>query len=397
MRLWKTVLGILLVGFALYTLVGEQIAGASADAVVNARLTTVRAPIAGRAKLQLKTLGARIRKGDPLGSLADSLVDTSNLFDLRNEQTKAETEAQRLRVTLAAIDSSIARLQARSEAYQSGRIRESEAQLTAARATAHASRSELELYKKMLDRSTRLSAQGIEARANFEQAQARVEVARRALESAQAQTAVREVTLDAARRGTFIGDGNNDVPYSDQRLGDLLLRKQEIMAELDAQTRSASALEARIGAERRLINRLSSASLTSNVDGIYWTVEIADGEVVQRGQDLLRLVDCSSTIVTLSVSESVYNSLAAGAVARFRMTGSSKVFEGTVIRLAGAGAADIYRNLAIAPSARHLERYDVALLVPALAADDELGCQVGRTGRVFFDGGPLSWLQRLWG
>ncbi|KIN72603.1 Curdlan synthesis protein [Sulfitobacter guttiformis KCTC 32187] len=100
-------------------------------------------------------------------------------------------------------------------------------------------------------------------------------------------------------------------------------------------------------------------------------------------------------MVNLSVSEGVYNTLTAGQSAEFRLLGSSRVFEATVLRLAGTGAATIYRNLAVAPSSKHLERYDVSLLVGGLHEDPELGCAVGRTGRVFFDRRPLDWLRRL--
>lgn len=66
-----------------------------------------------------------------------------------------------------------------------------------------------------------------------------------------------------------------------------------------------------------------------------------------------------------------------------------------MLRLAGAGAATVYRNLAVAPSSKHLERYDVTLLVSGLKDDPELACAVGRTGRVFFERRPLDWLRRL--
>jgi hypothetical protein len=63
--------------------------------------------------------------------------------------------------------------------------------------------------------------------------------------------------------------------------------------------------------------------------------------------------------------------------------------------LAGSGAETIYRNLAIAPSRQHLERYDVTLLSPALR-DSDVGCAIGRTGRVFFDARPLDFVRRFW-
>jgi len=97
-------------------------------------------------------------------------------------------------------------------------------------------------------------------------------------------------------------------------------------------------------------------------------------------------------MVTLSVSERVYNSLTLGQRATFRLEGTSTSYDATVSRLAGSGAATLYRNLAVAPSQRHLERYDATLLVAGLRDDGE-GCMVGRIGRVFFDRRPLDWLR----
>lgn len=88
-----------------------------------------------------------------------------------------------------------------------------------------------------------------------------------------------------------------------------------------------------------------------------------------------------------------YNDLSPGDPARFRPSGGDATFEGTVARLAGSGAETIYRNLAIAPSVRHLERYDVAIVVAVLREDPELACAVGRTGQVFFQDRPLDWLR----
>lgn len=394
MRLWKIVIGVLFVGFGLYVIVGEQLAGASADAVVNARLTTIRAPIAGRVALSLENLGARVQQGDTLGALNDPLADSTRLADLRNESAKAAAETSRLKSALSAVEASIRRLEARSRSYRRERIRQLEAQVSASKALSEAAHSQLELSRKALERSMRLK--GIEATANLEQARSRAEVAERELENARAQTAVNQASLDAALDGVFLGDGYNDAPYSEQRISDLLLRKREIEAELAAQDRIAKGLEARMSAERLRVNRFMAASISANVNGLVWTLDTADGEFVQRGQSLLQLVDCDSTLVTLSVSESVYNSLSAGASATFRLTGSRRTFQGSVIRLAGAGADDVYRNLAIAPSERHLQRYDVALSVPELETSPELRCQIGRTGRVFFERRPLDWIADLW-
>ena len=111
---------------------------------------------------------------------------------------------------------------------------------------------------------------------------------------------------------------------------------------------------------------------------------------------MLRLLDCDSTLVTVSVTEGVYNRLTVGEAAVFKLSGEGRSFSASVIRLAGPGAATIYQNLAIAPGQRHLERYDVALIVPSLREAPELRCAVGRTGRAFFEARPLDWLRDMW-
>lgn len=52
--------------------------------------------------------------------------------------------------------------------------------------------------------------------------------------------------------------------------------------------------------------------------------------------------------------------------------------------------------MAVAPDQKHLERYDVSLILPELRTGREEGCMIGRTGRVFFDDRPLNVLRRLW-
>ena len=50
-----------------------------------------------------------------------------------------------------------------------------------------------------------------------------------------------------------------------------------------------------------------------------WELLTASGEQVQRGQDLMRLLDCNAALVTAVVSEAVYNRLQIGSRATFRL------------------------------------------------------------------------------
>lgn len=56
MRFTRLIVGFLVIIIAIAIITSEQLAGVSADAVINARLSTIRAPITGTLTAQL-TLG----------------------------------------------------------------------------------------------------------------------------------------------------------------------------------------------------------------------------------------------------------------------------------------------------------------------------------------------------
>lgn len=218
-----------------------------------------------------------------------------------------------------------------------------------------------------------------------------------ALEYARERVEVLEIELRAAEAGVYLGDGYNDAPNAGQRATEL----DSVIASLDAEHAEAQArvdaVAERIDRERVRMNALTGGDLAAPVNGLLWEVLEADGVAVQRGDPLLRLVDCGALFVTLSVAEGVYNGLRLGDAATFRFENDGQLYDATVARLAGSGAATVYEHLAVAPGQRHLERYDVALLVPGLSRNADLGCPIGRTGRVFFENRPLDGLRGLFG
>lgn len=396
MRFTRLIIGFLVIVVAIAVIAGEQLAGVSADAVINARLTTVRAPISGTLSAQRRPLGSAVESGEALGSLQDSIVDDVRLSDLIRERAVSSAEIARLEQSIATIEAAIEGLRLRSQTYRVERVRQLDAELMSANSQIAVAQARVEEAQAAFDRSQQLTDRGLETSASFERIRATQRVAELELEDARQRAMAARIVLQSARRGTFLGDGYNDAPYSEQQISELSLRLGILKADLAAEVARATALEERLASEQLRVGRLRSAELVANVDGRVWEVLAGNGETVQRGQDLMLLIDCRSAIITLSVSESVYNRLSVGDDATFRVSSDGRTFRGSVTRLAGSGAQTIYRNLAIAPGERHLQRYDVTLLSPSLNEDAELGCAVGRTGRVFFEARPLDFLRRFW-
>jgi multidrug resistance efflux pump len=373
---------------AVWILIGEQLAGVSADAVINARMSSVRAPVAGDVTLAPLSLGARLRIGDDLGSIEDARADTVRLADLEMEVRLEAAASARESSMVASLQDQIMALEARTLAYQSSREQELATRLERARArlelleadpAGETDDASATLSKGQTENSGDPLLPGI------------------ALEYARERVSALEVELAALQSGVHLGDGYNDAPWSEQWRADLEARLAEHQsAQKEADDRLA-AVTARLDAERLRVNRLTASPVRSSINGILWELRTESGENVQRGDELLKLVNCDSVIVTLSVTENIYNGLAVGDPATFRPQGHGSTFEGTIVRLAGSGAETVYRNLAVAPSTRHLERFDIAVDVPGLADDPDFACAIGRTGRVFFDARPLDWLRGIFG
>jgi multidrug resistance efflux pump len=160
----------------------------------------------------------------------------------------------------------------------------------------------------------------------------------------------------------------------------LTLRLNELGADIEQRQARLAPLRTELVGEQKRYAERSEANLASPVRGSVWEIMTAPGESVARGQDLVRLLDCSGLVVTATVGETAYNHLRIGDSARFRFRGESRDYEGRILGLTGVASAAA--NLAIQPSALAKEPYRVTVAVPELATAGQ--CDVGRTGRVTF-------------
>ena len=387
MKYTRLIIGIAAILVTLWVIVGEQMTAASANAVVNAPVATLRSPIAGTLELQAHALGARLSQNELLATVTDTRADTTRLADLQLELDTLDAGTNRLQAQIAALSRERDTLLQRSEAFTEARLAELEAELAEAR-----------VRRDLLQRGDADASAVPGGEATFDE-NGRPGTPRPsaiALSHARERVETLQIARDALQQGVFLGDGYNDAPFSEQRriqldaqIADLGLARGEAGAK-------RAALERRITRARQTQGLESRSELRApGTDMLYWETLQADAVTVQRGDPLIRVVDCGQSIVTLSVTERVFNTLRVGQDASFRFTGQSHLYPATVGRLAGSGARSVYANLAVAPSEKHLERFDVTLLVPDLNDDSELGCAIGRTGRAFFDGRPLD-LFRHW-
>jgi len=351
----------------------------SIDAVVNARLITLRAPIDGivEAATFRGELGARTAANEVLVSVRNPRADRGRAADLARDLASARIRRDGLKARLDALRQLSSALANQVDAFQKARqvqlqasLRDLRSQLVAAEANQKQSASNLE-------RTNALTRTGVQAEAALERADRDATVASEATKSLAQKIVSVGAELQALDSGYFVGDAYNDRPSSRQQSDEVSIRIAETQAELSAAEAAVHMLESDLSSERKLQDARSNAKITAPGTGRVWELLVSPGEEVARGQDLLRILDCSSGLVTGTVRQSVYERLFLGQAAEFFADGSGKPERGQVILLSAGGARA--GNLAIQPSTAGGHHVTVAL-----TGIDGLNCAVGRAGRLVF-------------
>lgn len=381
-RLLKVGLGALLVLAVGWLPVRALLQTTSTEAVVNARLVTLRAPIEGEIAAGTTVgVGAQIGPGMAVMKIVNRRAERGRLDDLNRLISRLESERGALTARRDDLEAMHKDLSTQTRAFMDGRLRQLEArtaELTAEIAAAAANRQEAE---RALARATPLAESQTITNATFEKIKRDVTVATETHAALRHRLAGVEVEASSLRNGVFIGDSYNDRPRSSQRADEVAQRLSETNADLREREAQLTNLRAELADETKRHAELAAADLTVPVRGSVWEVMTAPGETVVRGQELMRLLDCSGVVVTATVGETAYNRLRVGDPARFRLRGESRDHQGRIIGLTGVAAAPA--NLAIQPSALAKEPYRVVVALPDLATPGQ--CDIGRTGRVTFE------------
>ena len=391
-RAVKSALGLLIVAVAGVGPVQRLFEFSSIEAIVNARLISLRAPIDGRIEDFAPTIGTKVPRGRLMLHISNSRADRGRLDDLQRLIDQTEAERPAIARRLARLKEIYEQIAQQARAFQTGRIRELEERVLDLKAQVSATEVSESEAASTLARTRALAVSGYQTTVAVERAERDAKVAGHTQKSLNHRLFAAEVELEAARRGEYVGDSYNDRPSSLQHADELSVRVAEAEADLSSRDERLTRLHAALDAESARYSEMSNAVLSSPIDGQIWEVLVSPGEEVRKGQDLMRLLDCSGALVTVTVRESVFNQLHLGDKAQFRFSNQSGRYDGTIVRMSGSAAPP--DNLAIQPTGLSAGGYRVAVSVPELASAQ---CGIGRTGTVVFNssgaGGTLRSLR----
>jgi hypothetical protein len=349
-----------------------MLAPSSVDAVVNRRVTILRAPIDG-------VLEGSLADGAGPLSISNERADTGRLDDYRSRLSRAAAQRKAAGRRLVEQEQALARLQQQGDVFQRGRVEQLTARIADLKAQAAVAAARRDEAQQAYGRAVTLARSNSLSAAELGRVTRDRTVADETAISAQQQLAAAAVELAAARDGVFIGDSYNDRPSSMQAADEARRRIADLTADIDVLDGEVASLTQDAADEADRWRKRAQALLQPPAGARLWEVLAAPGEQVRAGQDLARYVDCAHTVVTAAVTETVYNKLTAGQAARFIPTDGGAELVGRVTEL--TGSAGVAGNLAIGPNAfGQRGPYRVNVDLPSAGPD----CAVGRTGRVLF-------------
>jgi len=363
----------------------------SSEAVLNARVITVAAPIEGRIASIPPAEGTVVAADTPLLTIENPLFDRSRLDELEATRTRTEAELTGQNRLIEALANQIVSLDDQMRSYLSATVtrlalaqKEAEAEATAAEATAADAQHNFE-RKSALRASTTVSVADVD---QAEQAAIRTKaMAERARFTAQRVGA----ELDAAKRGVLVAADRNDVPYSEQRIDEFNARKAEAEVQAAILTARLAELDRQVLAERTRAARLARSEIKAPVAGVVWRPLVAQGSTVAHDAPLMTLIDCAELYATAAFSGRQFDDLHPGRTATVHLLGTDHNYPATIVDARALGGSDVEERFA-APLPKLSGRQILAVLRiddPRSLAKKQY-CDVGRRVEVRFSDKPPS-------
>jgi predicted deacylase len=364
-----------------WTMAGTFAETGSVDAVLNGKVTIVRAPADGYFVPLATPLGV-VHAGAEIASLKP-VPDSGQTGVQWTIQAKSEIDS--LKSQIATLQSMSNDLRSQAGVYRQVRLKKIEADLGAERENVAALEARARQAKTVLSRDRRYYDRGGAGGATVQSDRLGESAATLEWQAAKERLEGKQAELAAADGNAFVDDGYNSASYSQQRADQIdlqliglkadLMRREGVMAALNDARNS-------VGDS----NKLPAATIAAPTTGLLWKVSGAKDQFVRAGEEVAEIVDCSHFISAVTVADRAYGELGAGQHVTFVAEDHTKAWSGEVV-WAGAAEGDVAAalNLAVRPTVSASVRYAFVALLDR-APDDNDACPIGKRGNLFFDG-----------
>jgi multidrug resistance efflux pump len=397
----RITVGILLLVGGIMAILPALTGYTSLDGTVNARISIISAPIDGTVTATPPKIGTSLPAGAELLAIRNDRVPRAAEVRMESELAAAKERLSAIAEQRTQLTALREELQARRQEYQRAIIQNLTQEIAIRHQRITSAEAQQLAAEADLTRKQRLGTTGIVAEVAVEQARAASITAQNEGNIARAELERFTQQLEAVKRGIFVGEGRNDVPYSHQRIDEITIQ----LADLQFRERDLKARIEQLNTqqeEEHAHNRdMSFAVLRMPFEGVIWRNNVVEGSHVIAGNELVQILDCRDLFVDILVSEVDYDEIYPGRNAQIRLLGRSDTIDGQVMAVRGSAAVieDVVLAAKLPQSRGKDARIRVALPESTLNTDYANSCQVGRSVQVRFRTRSLPivrWFKALW-
>lgn len=319
----------------------------SSDGVVNAHTTTLKSPIEGVIRFsETVKYGKFFKKSEVIGTVTNDRVSRAHLHELMTEKKTLEGRIINLSERVAAYSKLNAELAENHSKYQkfagrqlSSQIKQTENKLTQEKAEFDRSKKEVEANRTLEEKQAIKKRELERTESNYLRSEGKILELENQLDEL-------KNSLESVQSGVFLGSGNNDSPYSKQRMDQLVIEISLAKTTLEEAIYRIEGINAQIETERKRIQNVESFQFAAPFDALVWRLPVNEGSSVAPDSELIVLLECSSVFLDIAVSESQFSNIKAGDKIQYRLISEPKFHKGSVFAMRGSGSDLVNRNFA---------------------------------------------------
>ncbi len=366
----------------------------SINAIVNTHYVVIKSPIEGALNGFSKMPGQPIEQGEELVRISNTRFKESAVNEMAVEQKTLAERSLGLQRHLKNLQQLQKDLQNRVSVHRTHEFLRLEEQLAQAKSEKKAQESLIREQQLIAQRNALLLKENFISSAQSEAAQYALEVTQSRLDIFQARIRLLETEKQAVQRFVYLGEGRNDVPYTQQRLDDVRLQITEVAARLRENEQRSADIQWQISKERDNMAVSREVLLQSPSKGVLWRKFGSNGTEVVIGTDLAHVITCEHLFLDVAVPESSLESFQIGKPVQYRLIGTNQWLTGHIQAVTGSG-----NNLQDVTLVAQLQREkkDARIFVKIDSSDlnkpQENLCYAGRKVDVKV---PREWRPSVW-
>jgi multidrug resistance efflux pump len=366
----------------------------SINAIVNTHYMVIKSPIEGALDGFSKVPGQPIAQGEELVRISNLRFKESAVNEMEVEQKTLNERSLGLQQHLKNLQQLQKELQTRVSVHRSHEFLRLEEQLAQAKSEKKAQESLIREQQMLAQRNALLVKENFISPAQNEAAQYALEVTQSRLDIFQARIRLLETEKQAVQRFVYLGEGRNDVPYTQQRLDDVRLQITDVAARLRENEQRSADVQWQIRKERDSMAVSREVRMLAPSQGVLWRKFGSSGTEVVIGTDLAHVISCDNLFLDVAVPESSLESFQVGKAVQYRLIGSTSWLTGHIDAVTGSGN-NLQDTTLVAQLQR--EKKDARIFVKIASADlhkaQENLCYAGRKVDVKV---PRDWRPSVW-